>query len=530
MSTPFRRVLLLAALSGYVALSWEIVWARLYNYVTGSKAVAFGAMLGSYLLGLAIGSLLSMRWQKKESQASLRSLVLLMLSAGLLAFLVVPLASWLVVPLPAEKWVWLGESLGSVNLPGWAFSLPLVAVAAALQGTVLPLLCHVAIAPDHRAGARLSYVYLANIIGSGAGSLLTGFVLMDCFKLQTIAGILTVAAVLLVVLVAGKQAFRQAVSAVVATVLLAAAAATGWVHQGLWERLYWKDQYGGQAPFAFVQETRHGVVTVDQNRHVYGNGAYDGVINTTLEPGDYHVRPYFISAVHPAPLKRVLVIGVSAGAWTQIIASHPDQPQVDCVEISHGYLEVIRAYPQVSSILDHPDRIRIHIDDGRRWLKRNPDARFDCILMNTTHHWREFASALLSKEFLTLAKRHLNPDGVVMWNCTDSGRAAKTGMEVFPHTMMCLNNCIGANVPLVPDKEHWRKVLTAYRIDGRPLYDLTTEKDRSDLEKVLSICDREADPMPEDAAFRWWIVNRQRMERLWGGERPITDDNLGHEY
>ena len=92
--------------------------------------------------------------------------------------------------------------------------------------------------------------------------------------------------------------------------------------------------------------------------------------------------------------------------------------------------------------------------------------------MNTTHHWREFASSLLSQEFLTLAKIHLAPGGIVIWNCTSSPRAARTGLEVFPHTMMCLNNCIGSLDPLVVDKARWRQVLTAYRIDGEPLFDL----------------------------------------------------------
>src|SRR5206468_448687 len=140
---------------------------------------------------------------------------------------------------------------------------------------------------------------------------------------------------------------------------------------------------------------------------------------------------------------------------------------------SRAYLQIVRAYPQVSSILKNP-KVQIIFDDGRRWLRRNPERRFDAIMMNTTFHWREFAAALLLKEFLEIAKENLQRGGIIMWNCTGSLRAVRTGMEVFPFTMMVGNNCVGSLVPLQPDKERWRSVLAAYRIDGQPLFDLAT--------------------------------------------------------
>ena len=512
-----------SALSGFLALAWEIVWSRLYDFASESRAEAFGAMLGSYLLGLAGGALWSMRWHDDDDADSLRSLGLLILAANLIAFLVVPIASWIVVKVHDENWVYVGLLGKSINFAGWFWTLPLVALASALQGTILPLLCHVAIPPDHKAGARLSYVYLANIAGSGAGSLLTGFVLLEYFPLAGLAAGLLVFAAALVLVFLPRDRRLVVISLTVAALPLLFG---GRLHDGLWERLQFKTDYNPEQRFAFIQESRHGVVCVDGDRKVYGNGAYDGYIGTELPPGDYHVRPYFISAVHPKPLKKVLVIGVSAGAWTQIIASHPDQPEVDAVEISAAYLDIIAKYPQVSGVLNNP-RVHIHIDDGRRWLKRNPDSRFDAILMNTTHHWREFASALLSREFLSLAKSHLEPDGIVIWNCTDSKRAAKTGLEVFPYTMMCLNNCIGSNQPLIPHKDRWRQVLTDYRINGQPLYDLQTADGKAQLDGVLQLLDNEGDP---ESFHKWWISSRERMERLCEGQIPITDDNLGHEY
>src|SRR5438477_9844916 len=95
------------------------------------------------------------------------------------------------------------------------------------------------------------------------------------------------------------------------------------------------------------------------------------------------IRPYFVSALHPNPAE-VLVISMSDGSWTQLLANHPQVKKVTVVEIDPGYLKLVKEYPQVSSLLTDP-KVEIHIDDGRRWLRRNPDQRFDVIMMNTSY-------------------------------------------------------------------------------------------------------------------------------------------------
>jgi hypothetical protein len=277
--------------------------------------------------------------------------------------------------------------------------------------------------------------------------------------------------------------------------------------------------------FEHVVETRQGVVTVDTNRVVFGGGVFDGIIDTRVGPGSGLVRPYFISALHPQP-RDVLVIGVSAGPWTQILLHNPEIKTVTAIEINPGYLEVIKRYSEVSSILTNP-KLKLVIDDGRRWLRRNPNARFDAIIMNTTFHWRDFASALLSKEFLELTRAHLNRGGFVMWNCTGSPRAVRTGMEVFPHTIMVLNNCVGSLDPIVIDSARWRSVLEAYQINGKPVFDLSSSEGTQNLEGVLAIANEPSDTL---RATGWHLRDRQRMEAEFGKAQIITDNNLGHEF
>jgi spermidine synthase len=160
-------------------------------------------------------------------------------------------------------------------------------------------------------------------------------------------------------------------------------------------------------------------------------------------------------------------------------------------------------------------------------MRKHPEHKFDVIIMNTSMHWREFATAVLSREFLEQVKAHLKPDGIAMWNCTGSGRAARTGMDVFPHTMMAINNCIASMRPLQFDKDRWRTVLEAYRIDDAPVFDLTTDEGVKQFDNTLSFLDRNGD-QPDGSEWRW--LNREQMLSKWRDERIITDDNLGHEY
>jgi spermidine synthase len=287
----------------------------------------------------------------------------------------------------------------------------------------------------------------------------------------------------------------------------------------LYEYLQYKHESKLGMRFAQTIESRHGVITVDTSNAVYGNGAYDGVIGTQLKPKSWLVRPYFLSAVRDR-IENVLVIGVASGSWTQILVNHPQVKKVTAIELSHGYLDLIRSRPEVASLLTNP-KLELVIDDGRRWLRQHPDAKFDAIVMNTTHHWREFASALLSREFLTEVKAHLPPDGIALWNCTESPRAARTGMEVFAHTLMVMNHCLASNAPLEPNRDRWQKILADYRIDGQPV--IAADQ----IEATLDFLTEEALPEPGHMS-RW--CRREAMQAAWGDAEIITDDNLGHEY
>jgi spermidine synthase len=208
------------------------------------------------------------------------------------------------------------------------------------------------------------------------------------------------------------------------------------------------------------------------------------------------------------------MIGLSSGSWAQVIANLPSVEHMTVVEINPAYLDLIPQYADVASILRNP-KVTIEIDDGRRWLVRHPERQFDMVVMNTTYHFRAHATNLLSVEFLRLVRGRLRPGGALYYNTTSSGEVQLTGVTEFRHGLRLASFLAVSDRPLAIDKAAWRETLTAYRLDGVPVFDLRRLRDQARLEEVLL----KADEAENEVSIR---------ERC-RGKRLITDDNMGTE-
>ena len=185
-------------------------------------------------------------------------------------------------------------------------------------------------------------------------------------------------------------------------------------------------------------ENKHGVIhTVSMPGRsddvIFGGNIYDGRFNTSIRDDTNGInRVYLMAALHPRPT-RVLVIGMSGGAWTQVLRGFPGVESIDVVEINPAYLDLMRRYPLVASVLDD-SRLKVHVDDGRRWLKRNPHAKFDLVVMNTTYYWRAYSTNLLSQEFMREVRSHMEVGSVLAFNSTTSLDTFMTAATVFPYS------------------------------------------------------------------------------------------------
>jgi predicted membrane-bound spermidine synthase len=426
------------------------------------------------------------------------------------------LVGFLVVPALARTCGW-GSCLAA---------LPLVALATVLFGAILPLISHYAIPPDSRAGQHLSLVYFANIAGSAAGTLGTGYLLMDRLGSRAIAALLVglgaaLAAAILVAVRPRRPVLVRSVAALGA-VTAGLAFATPRLLDQLYERLLYKQLFRPEHRFAQTLENRAGVINITRKGQVFGGGVHDGyvTIDLTTDP-NLLIRPLALTGMGRRP-RHVLVIGLSMGAWTQLIAHYPSVEAVTVVEINPGYLQLIGLYPHVATLLRNP-KVTIIVDDGRRWLARNPDRRFDMVVANISFHWREHASNLLSREFLELVRRHLTRGGIYFYNTTESDDALKTGLAVFPHGMRVMNFLAVSESPIRFDPEEFAGTVRRLTIDGRSALAGDGAQREQAIAELLNRLSGGPGGNPQ-------LEPGETMLRRLAGARVVTDDNMAVEW
>ncbi|MFN0102776.1 MAG: fused MFS/spermidine synthase [Bryobacteraceae bacterium] len=502
---PFPVALAIAGVTGFISLGYEIVWYRVYSFVSGGSPRCFPFVLGAFLTGIAMGSLGSRRLSQRGEVV--RPMAMLVLWANVAGFLTTPLVAW------------------AVRSYEYEMTLPLVALAAGLLGATFPLLCHAAVRTD-APGQGLSYLYLSNILGAAAGSYVMGFVLMGIWTLREISLFLLLlgigAAAAISMAAPGSRRWRGL--ALSAALCMAGVWASGPLFHMIYERLMYKEDFDPSAPFTDIVETQSGVVTVDRERHIYGGGAHDGILTTRLLTADSCIRPFSLSYIHPAP-KYVLLVGMAGGAWSQIVGNHPQVERAVIVEINPGYLTVIERYPEVAPVLRNP-RVQIVIDDGRRWMAAHRGRKFDAILMDTVQHWRAHATNLLSVEMLTLARGMLRPGGVIYYNTTYSDDVQKTGATLFPYAWRFGPFLAVSDSPLQLDEARWRAVLRQYRLDGKLVLDPAEGRAAARLEQLAGYL-RTVDGTGNEYMA---VEPADSIRRRTAGARVITDDNMATEW
>jgi len=507
----FAFALVVAAASGFIALSYEILWYRVIAFASGGLAAAFGLLLASYLFGIAMGARVAGAFCKDEKTGSH------LFRIAIFAF-VANIAAWLVVP---------AFTAAAKTETGWPLALVAVVVAAALLGAILPLVSHFGIEPDDRAGANLSYVYLANIVGSALGSIVTGFVFLDLWTQQKTGAVVAVLGMVLVLVLVVASDMHRAARVVAGAATIGSAVflfqRTPELYDRIWERLLYKTRFADWIHFAEVIETRSGVITLTDDAIVYGGGVYDGKINTSLRYDNNGIqRAYGIAAMHPAP-KNVLMVGLSSGSWAKVVSEMPGLEKLTVVEINPGYLTLIGHHPEVRALL-HDPKVDLVIDDGRRWLQRHDD-RFDVIVMNTTFHWRAHSTNLLSNDFMEIVRAHLAPRGFLIFNATYSADVQKTAFTAFSYGMRVYNCVAVSDSPLEFDKERFRTALEKWKLDGEPVLDTSTQAGRDVMDSMMDYADSIDRPPDEEGLERRESLLVRIPEAV-----VITDDNMVPEW
>ncbi|HYT04608.1 MAG TPA: fused MFS/spermidine synthase [Gemmatimonadales bacterium] len=435
---PYLRHLALAllALTAFASLLDEIAWTRVLVMVVGGSTYAFTLVLLVFLLGIGLGSgLVARRGAARPATAADAALAQGIAGAG--AALLLPFFAALPLYVvgvfghaefgAGVRLLLLGVAVGAVVL-----------IPAVGMGLSFPLLTDLAAPRDAARAADVGSAYAVNTLGSIAGAVLTGFVLVVALGTETTLriGLLIngVAALALAGLAARgvaegsaeHRALRLRVlgaGALASVALGVAFGAPGW-SPGLIDlgpTIYAREPMSAAARQAFFahrgarqlafREGRNATVSVWETlsgRTLRVNGKVDASdqadMNTEIMLG---LAP---AAARP-DAATALVIGFGSGVTARVLADVPGMRRVRAVEIEPAVLELSRYFAGVNDTVLRRPTVSVVVDDARSALQLERD-RFDVIVSEPSNPWVAGVATLYTPEFFHIVRARLADDGV----------------------------------------------------------------------------------------------------------------------
>jgi len=225
---------------------------RLASFRVGNECACPALTLAAFLLGVASGRNARRNGARIASRAPdlPADILRLLLLNGMLGLLILPALS-------------LSAPLGNGVL---GVIMLLTFLIARSLGIVFPLLAHFSVLPDRRSGGRIGLVLLADILGSAAGSMLTGFVLADVLGTRDLAILLSLLSFAIVIPFAWLGAHRLKTSKIRLGAALTAACGLivfqGALSARAMESMLYKAQAKDHPPLARIVENRDGIIAV----------------------------------------------------------------------------------------------------------------------------------------------------------------------------------------------------------------------------------------------------------------------------
>ncbi len=170
-SRGLRRLMLAFFCSGFGSLLCQIIWQRMLGIFAGSDTVSAALVVGAFLAGLGVGSILGAKVADRVSPTqALTWFALCEIGVAVCALLSKPfLYDWLAMGLAGR----IDSQLAIFVLCFLGLVIP-----TTLMGASLPLLSRAVASSLETVAERISLLYGLNTLGAGLGALLGGFLIV----------------------------------------------------------------------------------------------------------------------------------------------------------------------------------------------------------------------------------------------------------------------------------------------------------------------------------------------------------------
>ena len=471
-------VLPLYAVSGALAMVYEVTWTRVLAPIAGTSVYSFTLILAAILAGIGLGSL-TLSTPRASRLDPGRGFVAGQIILSVTAFLSI----WGLEFFPD---LMLSAAARTVARPEafllWQFLLFgfIVLLPGVVLGALFPFAASLLRRLEREAGAAVGRVYAWNTAGSIVGALAAGFFLVERLGSErtlvlACAGSATLG--LAALPLASGRRFRPMAGTLAACLALAFPfLVPSWdlyrMTSGITQvirnlRKETPKAPGGvfralvRAPDAridFHREGRTSTVTVvrewaDRWLRV------DGKTDASTTPGDMLTQvllghlPFFFARQPGASC----VIGYGSGVTSHAVLTHPVR-LVDTIEIERQVIEASPLFEQVNLRPLEDPRSRLILEDARTALLYRPQT-YDVMVSEPSNPWMAGVNNLFTSEFYALVRKRLKPGGVFcQWiqSYELSNESLQTIVSTlaaaFPHTHLFASHLSGDMILLASDE------------------------------------------------------------------------------
>lgn len=425
--------------TGTVTLSLEVLCVRLLGLAIGSGPHNFAIVVGVFILGLALGSLL-LTGRLLTVRVMFRAMTLLVLYLIVLFHSVPYWPYWLsnmqaaLQPLPVNYTVYLLGVTGFLALVLLPFLVPL--------GTMLPFVYALLPKSATDYGKKCGWIYFYNTLGTALGAILLSYLALYALELDQVFKLdLALLAALAIGLLLCER--RRAHAALIGIATAAFLVGPGWDRASHYIGLFrapeprsfnfqgWLRKPNLAPRVVFFEDGPDSTVTVVE--HGYAGQAEPGpdgrpvpvtsralVINgnpdgDTLSDYSTNTLAALLPYLH-APARSGLeatVVGLGTGMTTGTLALAEDVARVTAVEISATLVSAMPAFAAANhGIAARPDVTIVAADGFKHFSRANPPQ--DIVVSATSPAWVVGVENLLTPEFYALARGALKDDGVFL--------------------------------------------------------------------------------------------------------------------
>lgn len=411
-------------LGGMLSLGLEVVYVHLLSIVAGNSVYAFGLMLATFLVGLAIGG---EGGRRLIGRAGIdRAAWLAVTQLALAATVALGAWGWDMIPAYFAGFggVPLLTSFGAREaLRGLVCALVMIPPTLCIGASYTLAMDLATTATARRGITMLGLSAALNTLGNIAGVLLFGFVLLPWLgglaagKIVA-ASALAVAAVVTAAVVKKSTRWRLAATLAggIALVLVSPT------------RLDYDTLSGGANVYFMVQ--KWGTVvdhaeSIDGGLTMVTRQPRDGGVVTTLltngkfqgndaKQGEVQAQIGFaaLPLLHQERRENALVIGYGTGATSRVLHD-AGFSHIDIAELSRDVVALADTYfSGINRKVSQQPGVQTQITDGRNLLLLTR-RKYDLISIEITSIWFAGAASLYNREFYQLARAKLRPDGVL---------------------------------------------------------------------------------------------------------------------